>query len=185
MDKKKKFKTTTGEKDLEKNSDEENSEEEKDLEKDLIENSKVENFEEEFEETETGSKNLEESLNENGDISNNIQEDQYTQNRPTYTSEENAVNNREVNYETSRTGNLYSKEDSGSDAYSTTTGIQYSQNSEDVEYAGNIGNIEDNPDRLKSFEEKNTLEKKSRSSFGKSNLIQKDNKEYLESSTLG
>tara|TARA_B100001971_G_C18075312_1_gene475342 strand:+ start:119 stop:703 length:585 start_codon:yes stop_codon:yes gene_type:complete len=194
MDKKKKFKTTTGEKDSdksdhqEKNSEEEDLEknsEEEDLEKILIENSEVENSEEEFEETETDSKNLEESLNENGDISNNIQENQYTPNSPTYMAEENPTNNREVNYETSRTGNLYSGESSGSDAYSTTSGIQYSQNSEDQAYSGNIGNVENNPDRLKSFEEKNTLEKKSMSSFGKSKLIQEDNKEYMGSQAFG
>ena len=164
------------EKILVKNSNDENMENE--IEDENLENEiEDENLENEIEELESG--NLEESLNESGDISNNPQENQYIPNRPTYISEENKTENREVNYETSRGGDLYSGEISGSEAYSTTAGTQYSQNSEDTAYSGNIGKEINNPDRLKSFEEKSSLEKKSMSSFGKSSLIQTDEQKYI------
>ena len=202
MDKEEKLKEIeNSQEESEKKSEEENSEKEsleKVLEEEEEENSeKIETFNEEIEMEETSeseNKNLEETIGEQNEIKNNLEENQYTPNRPIYNSEKPEQKNNEVNYESSGTediysgnnfgGNAYSGNNLGSDAYSGTSGIQYSQEQEGQAYSGNIGNNED-PNRLKSFEEKSALEKKSTSIFGKSDLINEDNRKYSESSTLG
>ena len=200
MNKKKKLKENEdSQEESEKKSEEENSKKDS-LEKFLEEeenSEKIETFNEEIEMeeiSESENKNLEETVGEQNEIKNNLDENQYTSNRPIYNSEKPEQKNNEVNYESSGTGDIYSGNNLGSDAYSGnnlgsdaysgTSGIQYSQEQEGQAYSGNIGNNED-PNRLKSFEEKSALEKKSTSTFGKSDLINEDNRKYSESSTLG